>query len=117
MVGEPPPTPETIEVPRGRERLGASVEEIPFGWDDEHPVVAIDVPAFTMDRYDVTNEDFLEFVESGGYRDERWWGRDAFDWLRAERIEHPCFWVVVTANGGGAECSKRSSYRRHGRST
>jgi formylglycine-generating enzyme required for sulfatase activity len=31
------------------------------------------VPGFAIERHDVTNGRFLEFVEAGGYRDARWW--------------------------------------------
>src|SRR5262249_55595182 len=55
--------------------------------------------AFAVQRYDVTNEDYLEFVEAGGYRDQRWWDPDAWAWLRAEGIGHPLFWE--RGDGGG----------------
>ena len=35
------------------------------------------LPAFYMDRFEVTNRDYQQFVDSGGYRDRRYW-RDAF---------------------------------------
>jgi eukaryotic-like serine/threonine-protein kinase len=31
------------------------------------------VPAFWIDRYEVTNADFKRFVDSGGYRDSKYW--------------------------------------------
>lgn len=92
-AGGRPPQTETIAVPAGRATLGANSGEIPFGWDNEFEAVDVDVPAFAIDRYNVTNAAFLEFVEAGGYHDSRWWTPEAFDWLRAEGIEHPRFWV------------------------
>jgi iron(II)-dependent oxidoreductase len=90
-AGSPPPA-ETIHVPAGRATVGANRADIAFGWDNEFEAVRADVPAFDIDRYDVTNASFLEFVDAGGYRDPRWWTRDAFEWLLAEGIEHPQFW-------------------------
>ena len=90
--GAPPPA-EIVEIPAGRATIGARRGEIAFGWDNEFEAVDEAVPAFAIDRYDVTNEAFLEFVEAGGYRDSRWWTPDAFTWLRTEGIEHPRFWI------------------------
>ena len=40
------------------------------------------VPAFSIERHDVTNAQFLEFVEAGGYRDPQWWTADDWQWLQ-----------------------------------
>ena len=71
--------------------------EIPFGWDNETPGMVVDVPAFAIDVHDVTNEQFLDFVEAGGYRQDDWWTPEAFAWIQEARIEHPGFW---TRRGG-----------------
>ncbi|HEX2458968.1 MAG TPA: SUMF1/EgtB/PvdO family nonheme iron enzyme, partial [Vicinamibacterales bacterium] len=91
-VAGSPPLAETIHVPAGRATVGANRADIAFGWDNEFEAVRVDVAAFDIDRYNVTNASFLEFVDAGGYRDPSWWTRDAFEWLRAEGIEHPQFW-------------------------
>ena len=91
--GVAPPRQETIAVPAGRARLGARRGAIAFGWDNEFEAVDVEVPAFRIDRHNVTNAAFLEFVEAGGYRDARWWEPEAFEWLRVEGIAHPRFWI------------------------
>jgi ergothioneine biosynthesis protein EgtB len=88
----PPPRAETIDVPAGRATVGANRADVVFGWDNEFEAVEIDVPAFVIDRYNVTNASFLEFVDAGGYENPEWWMPDAFEWLRREGIEHPQFW-------------------------
>lgn len=92
-TGGLPPPQERVAVPEGRTTLGARRGEIPFGWDNEFEAVDVEVPAFVIDRHNVTNAAFLEFVEEGGYRDPQWWSPEAFAWLRAEGIEHPRFWI------------------------
>jgi ergothioneine biosynthesis protein EgtB len=89
--GSAPPA-EPVEVPGGRVTLGVDREAIRFGWDNEFPALSVDVASFRIDRHDVTNERFLEFVEAGGYQDDRWWAPENWRWIRAERIEHPLFW-------------------------
>ena len=92
-IGGPPPPQESIAVPEGRTTLGARRGEIPFGWDNEFEAVDVEVPAFVIDRHNVTNAALLEFVEEGGYHDPQWWTPEAYAWLRAERMEHPRFWI------------------------
>jgi len=89
----PSPRPETVRVPAGRATLGAERGEIPFGWDNEFPLRIAEVPAFEIDRHDVTNGEYLEFVEAGGYRDRRYWDEASAAWIAAAKIGHPLFWV------------------------
>jgi ergothioneine biosynthesis protein EgtB len=91
--GGPPPRAETVRVPRGVATLGASMESIPFGWDNEFPALEVEVPAFEIDVFDVTNQQFLDFVEAGGYRQEALWTPEDWRWVRAAAREHPLFWM------------------------
>jgi ergothioneine biosynthesis protein EgtB len=86
------PREEWIEIPGGSATLGEDADAIPFGWDNEFPRTVAQVAPFSVQRGNVTNADFLEFVVAGGYRDERWWSAEDADWIRRERIEHPLFW-------------------------
>ena len=86
------PPHEWVAVPAGRATLGVDRGAIGFGWDNEFPAYVEDVPAFSMARHDVTNGEFVEFVDAGGYDDARWWDADAWSWLRAEDVRHPLFW-------------------------
>jgi hypothetical protein len=56
------PPHEWVGIPAGRVTLGAGDDALPFGWDNERPYLAADVAAFTLQRHDVTNADYLEFV-------------------------------------------------------
>jgi formylglycine-generating enzyme required for sulfatase activity len=91
--GGPPPRSETVRVPRGVAFLGASAESTRFGWDNEFPALEVEVPAFEIDVFDVTNEQFLDFVEAGGYQQEALWTPEDWRWVRAAAIEHPLFWM------------------------
>ena len=88
---ERPRAPDFVEVPGGMVTLGATRRAC-FGWDNELPSLAVRVQRFAIDRGNVTNAAYLEFVEGGGYRDSRWWRPEDWEWIRTERIEHPCFW-------------------------
>ena len=86
------PTREWIAVPEGEATLGVDRDAIPFGWDNEHPSLIAHVSAFEVERHDVNNARWLEFIEAGGYDDARWWTPEDWDWIRRERMEHPLFW-------------------------
>jgi iron(II)-dependent oxidoreductase len=91
-VEGPVPAQEWIDIPAGRATLGVDRGSTPFGWDNEQPAYAADVAAFTIDRHDVTNARFLEFVDAGGYEEARWWVAEDWAWVQAERVRHPLFW-------------------------
>jgi formylglycine-generating enzyme required for sulfatase activity len=59
------PRQEWIDVPAGRATLGVDEGTLPFAWDNEMPAYAVDVPAFSIQKHDVTNAEYLAFVESG----------------------------------------------------
>ena len=88
--GEPAPR-RRIRVPAGSATLGAGEEET-FAWDNERLRHVVDVPAFSIDAASVTNRDYLEFVEAGGYEDESLWDADAWRWRSEDGIRHPSFW-------------------------
>jgi iron(II)-dependent oxidoreductase len=54
--------------------------------------LSVEVPPFSIERHDVTNERFLEFVEAGGYQNESWWQPADWQWIQREGITHPLFW-------------------------
>src|SRR5262245_55338633 len=84
-----------VRVPAGNVQLGAVRGQIPFGWDNEFGAVRVDVPAFAIDRRNVTNGDFLEFVQAGGYERRDLWADDDWQWVREHDYWHPSFWERV----------------------
>jgi gamma-glutamyl hercynylcysteine S-oxide synthase len=86
------PAPEWCAVPPGLATLGVDRHMVPFGWDNEFPSCIANVPAFEIERYNVTNAAFLEFVEAGGYRNPQWWQPEDWSWIQHERVEYPLFW-------------------------
>ena len=86
------PAQEWIDVPPGRATLGADSGALPFGWDNERPGRIEDVAGFAIQRHDVTNAAFLEFVDAGGYDDERWWTPDNWAWVQQAGMRSPIFW-------------------------
>jgi iron(II)-dependent oxidoreductase len=85
-------------IPGGVLHLG-SPPEAPFLFDNEkwaHPVA---VAPFRMARAPVTNRDFAEFVEDGGYRRRALWSEDGWHWRETARAEHPVYWKPEAGGG------------------
>jgi ergothioneine biosynthesis protein EgtB len=81
-----------IEVEAGRVTLGADFEDLDFGWDNEFPRITLAVPRFLIDSTPVTNGDFLEFVERGGYGRADFWDDD-WHWKETTGLRHPLVWT------------------------
>jgi sulfatase modifying factor 1 len=82
-----------------------------FGTDDDtvdkdwfaHPKQNVDLPAFWVDKFEVTNMQFLDFTAGTGYRTEgAKEGRDWRTFFTAETAKHPV--VYVTYNDAVAYC-------------
>ena len=86
-------TPSMVEIPSGSATLGLSRDDTQFGWDNEYEIHRLDVPAFAIDKYMVTNGQYLEFIAANGYKNETFWTQSDWQWITAHHIQHPVFWV------------------------
>ena len=100
-VAGPPPldwrTPRVksrlMEIPEGDATLGLVREQgDEFGWDNELSSHQARVDGFAIDSCNVTNGDFLRFIQAGGYQHRALWSDEAWAWKEREGIEHPAFW-------------------------
>jgi ergothioneine biosynthesis protein EgtB len=83
---------EWIEIPAGCATLGIRRGSVAFAWDNETPALSAEVPAFAIERHDVTNRRFLEFMDAAGYDNPAWWNPVDWEWVQRERVSHPLFW-------------------------
>jgi gamma-glutamyl hercynylcysteine S-oxide synthase len=82
------------EIPAGAATLGlVRSENGPFGWDNEFELHRVEVPAFAIDRFSVTNGDYLLFVRDGGYQERSFWAEPAWHWITSHSHRHPNFWI------------------------
>jgi gamma-glutamyl hercynylcysteine S-oxide synthase len=86
--------PRTVEIPAGIATLGMPrAENGPFGWDNEFEENRVEVPAFAIDAYNVTNQEYLRFVLEGGYRERSLWTDAGWECISSQGRSHPIFWV------------------------
>jgi len=81
-----------VEIPEGPATLGLPADDSRFGWDNERCALTVRVPAFCIENHNVSNRQFMHFVQNGGYRDRSLWTSEGWAWREQNGIEHPAFW-------------------------
>jgi ergothioneine biosynthesis protein EgtB len=81
-----------VEIPEGPATLGLPADDSRFGWDNERCALTVRVPAFSIENHNVSNRQFMHFVQNGGYRDRSLWTGEGWAWREQNGIEHPAFW-------------------------
>lgn len=81
-----------VEIEGGKYQLGANPSET-FVFDNEKWAHEVQVRPFRMARCAVTNGQFAEFVEDGGYRRREWWSDEGWNWRVRENAGHPVYWI------------------------
>jgi ergothioneine biosynthesis protein EgtB len=87
-----PLQPTMIEVSTGPVALGLASSSGTFGWDNEFEAHTVVVPSFTIDKFKISNAQYLKFMQAGGYDNPRLWTDADWDWKTANNITHPAFW-------------------------
>lgn len=85
-------------VPRGIFRLGAE-RDAPFRYDNEKWAHPVNVEAFAIARAPVTNAEFAEFVDAGGYRRREFWSEAGWAWRERAGASRPVYWLPDTGDG------------------
>jgi iron(II)-dependent oxidoreductase len=75
-----------IALPAGSFALGAAGEG--FAYDNERPRHTVDVGAFEIARYPVSNSSWMHFSEGGGYERREWWSDEGWAWKQEYDITH-----------------------------
>jgi iron(II)-dependent oxidoreductase len=83
--------PEMVLVDGGPFEMGTSVE--PWAFDNERPGHTVVLPPFWIDTAPVTNEQYMRFIDEGGYDDPRHWTEGGWAWRQeAKGSDRPEFW-------------------------
>ncbi len=85
-------TTDFVEFAGDLHEIGARPGEFDFVYDNEFPLHKQYVHPFKLASRPVSNGEFLEFIEDGGYHDHRWWLSDGWDIVQRERWEAPMYW-------------------------
>ena len=108
------PDPGSAFVAAGLAVLGADREHVIFGWDNEFGRHSVHVPGFEIDALPVTNGQFLEFMDAGGYTNRDLWSDEGWSWIQEERVQHPSFWLPADPSAIGHRSSAIEQWRWRG---
>jgi iron(II)-dependent oxidoreductase len=108
------PYPGDVQIPGGTFMLGAPKDE-PFAFDNEKWAHPVKVMPFSIAKAAVTQDEFLEFVEDGGYDTPELWDVEGWlDMLESDqtRRRHPVHSEWELAASGEPEGSGFSARKR-----
>jgi len=91
-IGPAGALPGDAQVPGGRFMLGA-MQGDDFVFDNEKWAHEVELAPFRIARAAVSNRDFLDFVEAGGYSDRHYWDDTGWAWREQSGLEHPVYWA------------------------
>lgn len=90
---KPPKSDALIKFNEGIYEIGFKGEG--FCFDNELNSHKVYLNAFEISPSLVTNAEYLEFINKGGYRDFRHWHAEGWDWVNANKIEAPLYWHLM----------------------
>jgi gamma-glutamyl hercynylcysteine S-oxide synthase len=91
-AGRPGVAGTSVLVPGGPFVLGIDASSEPYSLDNERPAHVVDLPAFRIGRVPVTNGEWRQFVDDGGYDESRWWSERGWQQRQGAGLTAPQFW-------------------------
>ncbi len=83
---------ESVLVPAGEFVLGVDAVTEPHSLDNERNAHVVDLPAFRIGRVPVTNGEWRQFIDDGGYQQQRWWSDRGWTHRQEAALTAPQFW-------------------------
>ena len=80
----------------GLKEIGAQGDS--FCFDNETPRHQVFVNDFGIADRLITNGEYREFINDGGYKESSLWLSDGWTWLQADDIERPLYWSADLKN-------------------
>jgi len=101
-----PPSNEFLPIVEQAITLGKPESDETFGWDNEYGKNVVNVRGFKASKYLISNQEFLVFMQAGGYASPEFWSDEGQQWLAFKKPTMPRFWQVNT----GSDTTSKVSY-------
>ncbi len=85
-----PVKPEMVTIPAGEFCCGS--DDI-IAQDNERSPHWIYLDTYQIDRYPVTNEEFQNFIDADGYKSEKYWSEEGWQWQTEAQVTQPLYWL------------------------
>jgi ergothioneine biosynthesis protein EgtB len=82
-----------LSVPAGIYEIGYAGDG--FCFDNEQARHKVYLGDFRIAAEAVTNEEYLEFIEDGGYKNFSYWHAEGWDWVKQNSISAPLYWHFI----------------------
>ena len=82
-----------VNIPEGIYEIGFTGEG--FHFDNELNRHKVYLNAYEISRSLVTNAEYSEFINAGGYQDFRYWHAEAWDWVNKNQVTSPLYWHLI----------------------
>ena len=82
----------SVLVPAGEFTLGVDAVTEPHSLDNERCAHTVDLPAFRIGTVPVTNGEWRQFIDDGGYDNRRWWSDRGWAHRHEADLWAPQFW-------------------------
>jgi formylglycine-generating enzyme required for sulfatase activity len=92
---------EWITIPAGTFTMG-SLPTDPHAQVDEQPQHVVYLDAYQISRYEITNAQYLVFMDDGGYSTSTYWTPEGWEWRTTYNITEPYWWTEGDFNSGPA---------------
>ncbi|WP_454710669.1 ergothioneine biosynthesis protein EgtB [Cupriavidus nantongensis] len=90
VIADPRPAPDWIGFDGGLVEIGHRGDA--FAFDCEGPRHKVYLAPFTLCSHPVTNRQWFEFIEDGGYQSTGLWLSDGWRWVGEQGIQAPLYW-------------------------
>ena len=87
------PSNQLVKVPAGRIDINHQDPAPTYGWDNEYGQHHAQVEEFKAAKFVVSNQEYLQFVDDGGYEESTYWDEEGNEWREFTPHKHPTFWV------------------------
>lgn len=84
---------EFMKIPEGIYEIG--FEGNGFCFDNELGRHKVFLHAFEIGNKLVSNSEYLEFINSGGYQNFRYWHLEGWEWVKQNQIKAPLYWYSI----------------------
>ena len=90
-----------IKIVGGQHSIGFNKKQITeknnfhygFNYDNEQPAHSVNIDDFLLADRTITNQEFLLFIEDGGYQNFEFWLSDGWDTCCEQKWNAPLYWV------------------------
>lgn len=79
----------------GLSELGTNGDQSAFSFDNEMPAHRVFVEAFSLSNRLVTNCEYQEFIDDGGYRNPAHWLADGWVIVQNQNWQRPLYWLEI----------------------